>query len=325
MAELSPSRPRILATRKMMDPVEERLNGLFDAVLNRDDHAMSREEILELSNGCDGILVTSMDRIDADLIDALPPSVRIAATFSVGYDHIDVPAARTRGLAVTNTPGVLTDATADVAMLLILGAARGAHWGARIVREKPWPAFAPTKPLGFDVSGQRLGIIGMGRIGQALAKRASAFGMDLHYHNRTKLPPEVTYGATFHASLAGMLPHCDFLSINCASTPETRKMINAVVIAALPDGAIIVNSARGDIIDDDALIAALESGKLAAAGLDVFRNEPNIDPRFAALPNVFLLPHLGSATPRTRIAMGMKAVDNLEQFFNNKRPTDLIT
>lgn len=193
-----------------------------------------------------------------------------------------------------------------------------------MVQDRPWPAFAPTTPLGFDVSGQRLGIVGMGRIGQALARRASAFAMEVHYHGRHELPASQSQGATFHATLSGMLPHCDFLSINCASTPDTRKMIDAEVIAALPDGAIVINSARGDIIDDDALVAALRSGKLAAAGLDVFRNEPNIDPRFADLPNVFLLPHLGSATPRTRIAMGMRAVDNLEAFFAARTPADLL-
>lgn len=325
MAELSPSRPRILATRKMMEPVERRMTSIFLARLNADDHAMSHDEILELSRNHDGLLVTSMDQIDSALIDALPPSIRIMATFSVGHDHIDLAAAKAKGIAVTNTPDVLTDATADVAMLLILGAARGAHWGARIVRQKPWPAFAPTKPLGCDVSGQKLGILGMGRIGHALAKRARAFDMELHYHNRSSLPPGKTENAVFHARFEDMLPHCDFLSINCASTPETRKMISAEVIAALPDGAIIVNSARGDIVDDDALIAALRSGKLAAAGLDVFRNEPNIDPRFAELPNVFLLPHLGSATPRTRIAMGMRGVDNLEAYFSGQRPKDLLT
>jgi glyoxylate reductase len=324
MAELSPVRPRILATRKMMAPVEARMSRIFDARLNEDDHPMSFDEIAELATGQDGLLVTSMDKVSASLIEALPGSVKILATFSVGHDHIDLAAAKSKGIAVTNTPDVLTEATADTAMLLILGAARGAHWGDRVARQRPWPAFAPTNPLGHDVSGQRLGIIGMGRIGQALARRACCFDMQLHYHNRSVLPDEKAQGAQYHAELRDMLPLCDFLSINCSSSPETRNMINAEAISALPDGAIIVNSARGDIIDDDALIAALGSGKLAAAGLDVFRNEPNIDPRFVELPNVFMLPHLGSATPRTRIAMGMRAVDNLEAFFGGERPKDLL-
>jgi glyoxylate reductase len=318
-------RPRIAVTRKIPQACEARIARSYDAQFNADDRLMTQAEILKLAEGLDGLLVTPMDKIDAKFIAGLPKSVRIIATFSVGYDHIDVPAARERGLAVTNTPDVLTDATADIAMLLILGAARGAHWGQKMVLEKTWTSWAPTHPLGFDVSGKRLGILGMGRIGQAVAKRAQAFGMELHYHNRSKVAPEKTYGARFHERFEDLLPRSDFLSINCASTPQTRNMVNAKAIAAMPDGAIIVNSARGDIIDDDALIAALKSGKLAAAGLDVFRNEPNIDPRFRELDNVFLLPHLGSATPGTRIAMGMRAIDNLDAFFRGDRPQDLLT
>ncbi|MGE3829719.1 MAG: NAD(P)-dependent oxidoreductase, partial [Parvibaculaceae bacterium] len=193
------------------------------------------------------------------------------------------------------------------------------------VREDRWNSWSPTEPLGYDVSGQSLGILGMGRIGQAVARRAQAFGMTLHYHNRKPIAPDLTSGATYHARFEDMLPHCDFLSVNCASTPETRSIVNRETIAKLPDGAIVVNSARGDIIDDDALIEALTSGKLAAAGLDVFRNEPKIDPRYRKLPNVFLLPHLGSATRNTRIAMGMRAADNLDAFFAGKKPRDLLT
>src|SRR4029078_2123030 len=225
--------------------------------------------------------------------------------FSVGHEHVDIAAARERSVSVTIAPYVLTNATADIALLLILGAARGAHWGQRMVREDRWTSWSPTAPLGFDVSGKRLGILGMGRIGQAVAKRARAFDMELHYHNRRPVAPDLAQGATYHSELVRMLPHCDFLSINCASTPETRGLVSAPLIAKLPDGAIIVNSARGDIVDDDALIAALTSGKLAAAGLDVFRNEPKIDSRYRTLGNVFLLPHLGSATRDTRIAIGM--------------------
>jgi lactate dehydrogenase-like 2-hydroxyacid dehydrogenase len=318
-------RPRIAVTRKIPHLCEARIAEAFEAKLNADDRPLTQAEILEAAHGLDGLLVTPMDKVDAKFIASLPKSVKIIATFSVGYDHIDVPAAKQQGLAVTNTPDVLTDATADIALLLILGAARGAHWGQRMVLEKKWTSWAPTHPLGFDVSGKRLGILGMGRIGQAVAKRAQAFGMELHYHNRSKIAPEKSWGARFHERFEDMLPHCDFLSINCASTPETRKLVNAKAIAAMPDGAIIVNSARGDIIDDDALVAALKSGKLAAAGLDVFRNEPNIDPRFRELDNVFLLPHLGSATPGTRIAMGMRAIDNLDTFFRGGRPPDLLT
>ena len=317
-------RPRVLVTRRLPQTVEDRIARLFDARLNADDHVMDRAEILEKAQGCDGLLVTPVDRMDAETIAALPESVRIIATYSVGYDHIDLEAARARGITVTHTPDVLTDATADVAMLLLLGAARGAYWGERMVREGRWGAWSPTHPLGIDVTGRRLGILGMGRIGRAVAKRARAFDMEIHYHNRRRLPPELEQGAIYHETFEDMLPFCDFLSLNCASTPETRGIVNARTLALLPRGAVLVNTARGDLVDDDALIAALRSGHVAAAGLDVFNNEPDIDPRYRELENVFLLPHLGSATPRTREAMGMRAVDNLEAFFAGRRPRDAL-
>jgi glyoxylate reductase len=318
--------PRLLVTRRLPAEVEKRLAQTYKARLNADDHAMTREEILAAADDSDALLITPQDRgFATGLMGELPASVRMIATFSVGYEHIDLKTAKARNIAVSNTPDVLTDATADIALLLILGAARGAIWGDSMVREDRWSSWSPTEPLGYDVSGQSLGILGMGRIGQAVAKRAQAFGMTLHYHNRRPIEPALTYGATYHARFEDMLPHCDFLSVNCASTPETRSIVNRETIARLPDGAIVVNSARGDIIDDDALIEALASGKLAAAGLDVFRNEPKIDPRYRKLPNVFLLPHLGSATRNTRIAMGMRAADNLDAFFAGKKPRDLLT
>lgn len=323
---MAPALPRLLVTRRLPKEVENRLEKLYRAQLNADDHPMSEAEILQGAEDKDALLITPMDKSFATgIIAKLPPSIKIIATFSVGYEHVDIAAARSRGIAVTNTPDVLTDATADIALLLILGAARGAYWGERMVREERWTSWSPTAPLGFDVTGRRLGILGMGRIGQAVAKRAKAFDMELHYHNRRPVAPELTYGARYHEKLDGMLPSCDFLSINCASTAETRGIVNDRLIARLPDGAIIVNSARGDIIDDDALIANLQSGKLAAAGLDVFRNEPKIDPRYRGLDNVFLLPHLGSATRDTRIAMGMRAADNLDAFFTGRKPSDLLT
>jgi glyoxylate reductase len=315
---------KVLVTRKLPGPVEARLSRDFDATLNPDDIPLSQRDLRDKSHGMDGLLITPGEKFSAELIAALPPSVRMIATFSVGHDHIDLQAAKARGIAVTNTPDVLTDATADIAMLLILGAARGASWGERMVRENRWVSWSPTAPLGHDVTGKRLGILGMGRIGQALAKRARGFDMEIHYFNRTRLPPDKELDARYHSSLEEMLPLSDFLSINCASTPETRGIIDARALSQLPEGAILVNSARGDIVNDDDLIAALRSGRLAAAGLDVFRNEPKIDPRFRDLDNVFLLPHLGSATPNTRTAMGMRAVDNLEQFFAGKSPRDRL-
>ena len=317
-------KPRIVVTRKLPAPVEERIKHIFDATFNTVDTVLASDDLIARAKGADGLLITPADKLRADVIARLPASVRIVATFSVGHDHIDVPAALKLGLTVTNTPDVLTDATADIAMLLILGAARGASWGERMVREKRWGLWSPTYPLGLDVTGKRLGILGMGRIGQAVAKRARGFDMQIHYHNRSRLSPDLEQSAVFHDMFHAMLPHCDFLSVNCASTPETRGAINAGAIALMPDGAVVVNTARGDIVDDDALIAALGSGKLAAAGLDVFRGEPDIDPRYRDLDNAFLLPHLGSATMETRIAMGMRAVDNLVAFFAGKPPRDAL-
>ncbi len=325
MAAAGPDKPRILVTRKMMPDVERRIAEQFRATLNPDDTPLSTAEILAQAAGHDAILLTSFDKLGPDFIPSLPPSIRIIATHSVGYDHLSIPQAKAKGIAVTNTPGVLTDATADIAMLLVLGAARGASWGDRMVRENRWGATTLISPMGFDVTGKRLGILGMGRIGQAVARRARGFGMELHYHSRRPVAPSDDCGACYHSSFESMLPHCDFLSINCASTPETRGIVNARTIALMPDNAIVVNSARGDIVDDEALIAALGSGKLAAAGLDVFKGEPNIDPRYRSLENVFLLPHIGSATPGTRSAMGHKCIDNLAQFFSGQRPTDLLT
>lgn len=325
MAAAGPVKPRILVTRKMMPDVERRIAQVFAASLNADDRPMGLGEILDQAQSHDAILLTSFDKLGPEFIPALPDSIRIIATHSVGYDHLSIPQARARGIAVTNTPGVLTDATADIALLLMLGAARGASWGDRMVREDRWGETTLVSPMGHDVSGKRLGILGMGRIGQAVARRARGFGMTIHYHARRPVAAEDALGATYHRDFAALLPHCDFLSINCASTPETRGMVNAAALALLPEGAILVNTARGDIVDDDALIAALSSGRLAGAGLDVFKGEPRIDPRYRGLDNLFMLPHLGSATPGTRSAMGHKCIDNLEQFFRGERPVDLLT
>ena len=310
--------------RKLPAPVEARIRRDYKAMLNEDDIIFEPRKLAYAAQDCDGLLVTSTERFGADLVASLPETVRIIATYSVGYDHIDVAAATERGIVVTNTPDVLTDATADVTLLLLLGAARGAGWGEAMVRGKTWGTWAPTHPLGFEVTGKRLGILGMGRIGRAVAHRARAFGLKIHYHNRTRLASPQECGAVFHPTLQSLLAVSDFFSINCASTPETRGILDAEAIAQLPDGAIVVNTARGDIVVDDALIDALRGGKLAAAGLDVFRNEPDIDPRYRELENTFLLPHLGSATIETRTAMGMRALDNLDAFFRGETPGDLV-
>jgi len=317
--------PTLVVTRKLPSAVEKRLVENYDVILNTDDRLLTAQEILARAARADALLVSPTDAVDREFIARLPPGIKMLATFSVGYDHIDLEAAAKGGLAVSNTPDVLTDATADVAMLLMLGAARGANWGMAMVRNDNWPAWSPTSPLGFDVTGKRLGIIGMGRIGRAIAHRADAFDMQIHYFNRNRLSPELEAGAQYHESLHSLLPVCDFVSLNCVMTPQSKGLLNAKTIALLPRGTIIINTARGGLIDDDALIGALQNGHVAAAGLDVFDNEPDIDPRYRELDNVFALPHLGSATLETREAMGHRAADNLDAFFARKTPPDLLT
>lgn len=313
-------RPTILVTRKLPPRVEERLARDYDARLNAEDRLYSEPELLALAEGAAAIVPCHTEKLDADLIGKLPGSVRILASFSVGLDHIDLEAARARGLVVTNTPSVLNDATAEVTLLLMLGAARRASEGERLVRSRGWNTWSPSFMVGTQVTGKRLGIVGMGGVGKVTARRARGFDMELHYHNRQRLPESEEYGAQFHASLEAMLPLCDFLALHCPSTADTRGLLNAQRIALLPDGAIVVNAARGDVVDEQALISALRSGKIAAAGLDVFNNEPDINPEFLALENVFLLPHLGSATRETRDAMGFTVADNLDAFFAGEAP-----
>jgi lactate dehydrogenase-like 2-hydroxyacid dehydrogenase len=315
---------KILVTRKLPPKAEEAFVGAFNAQLNIDDKPKTADQIVAEAEGKDGIALTSMDKFGADLINRLPTSIRILSTVSVGHEHIDIPAAKARGMVVTNTPDVLTDATADIALLLILGAARGAYWGERMVREDRWAGFSIVYPLGQDVSDMRLGILGMGRIGVAVAKRAKAFGMELHYHNRRPSPEADALGAKYHATFEAMLPFCDFLSVNCPMTPETKGIINARTLALMPKGSILVNTARGGVVVDEDLIQSLKSGHLAAAGLDVYNNEPNLDPRYRDLQNVFLLPHLGSATIRTRTNMGLRAFQNMKTFFSGGMPKDQL-
>ncbi|RCK48830.1 D-glycerate dehydrogenase [Thalassospira profundimaris] len=311
-------KPVLAVTRRLPDAVAKRAAQSYDIRTQEGDDPLSRNEILALCHGADAALVSVGDPIDATFFEELPDSVKIVATFSVGTDHIDLAAARKKGVIIGNTPGVLTDATADIAWLLILGAARRASEGEAEVRNATWSSWRPTHLMGTQVTGKRLGIVGMGRIGQAVAKRARGFDMDIHYYNRRQLPSDQEMGATYHDSIEGLLPHCDFLSLHCPSTPETRGMVNAGFISKLPDGAIIVNTARGDVVNDGDLIAALKSGKLTAAGLDVFAGEPNIEPAYRDLKNTFLLPHLGSATVETRNAMGFRALDNIDAFIAGK-------
>ncbi|UYN97378.1 MAG: D-glycerate dehydrogenase [Enhydrobacter sp.] len=318
-------KPRVLATRHFPPDVEARLATNFDAILNPEDRLYDGAALIAAAAGCDGIMCAAGDALNAATIDALPASVRMIATFSVGYEHVDVAAAIKRNIAVSNTPDVLTDATADITLLCLLGAARRAHEGTTMLRAHKWVGWTPTQLMGVHVTGKRLGILGMGRIGQAVADRARAFRMTIHYSNRSRLPPDIEKGATFHADADDMLAHCDFLSINAPMTQATRKWVNADRIAKLPKGAIVVNTARGGVVDDDALIAALKNGHLAAAGIDVFDGEPKIHHGYYDLANAFLLPHMGSATVETRNAMGFKALDNLEAFLlRGQAPPDLV-
>ena len=318
-------KPKVLATRHFPPAVEARLAAGFDAVLNPEDRLYDGPALVAAAAGCDGIMCAAGDALTAQTIAALPASVRMIATFSVGYEHVDVAAAAKRGIVVSNTPDVLTDATADITLLCLLGAARWAHEGTTMLRTHNWVGWTPTQLTGVHVTGKRLGILGMGRIGQAVADRARAFRMQIHYSNRSRLPADLEKGAIFHDDADDMLPHSDFLSINAPMTPATRKWVNAERIAKLPAGAVIVNTARGGVVDDEALIAALKSGRIAAAGLDVFDGEPRIHAGYYDLENAFLLPHMGSATVETRNAMGFKALDNLEAFLlRQQAPPDLV-
>lgn len=311
-------KPRLLVTRHMPDNVTTRIRRDYDATLNPTDRIMSPEELVSAAEGMDAMMICGSEKITPALLEALPDSVRMIATYSVGHEHIDLAAARARGVTITNTPKVLDAAVAEVAMLCLLGAARRGHEGQTLVRQGKWASWNSTMLLGKQVSGARIGILGLGGIGQAVAAAARGFGMQVHYHNRTRLPHEEESGARYHATAAELFAVSDFLSISCPSTDETRGMVNADLIAQMPDGAVIVNTARGDIINDGDLIAALESGKLFAAGLDVFANEPNLDPRYRTMENVFLMPHLGSASVETRDAMGFCCLDNLDAFFQGK-------
>lgn len=317
-------KPQIFVTRRLPEAVEARLRQDYDPRLNEHDVPLPPETIPTAATGAQGLIVTPTDRLDASVIMSLPESVKIISTFSVGYEHIDCAAAHARGITVTNTPGVLTEATADLALLLILGAARRASEGERMIRANAWSGWAPTQLLGTHLGGRTLGILGMGRIGQAVAHRARAFGLKVHYHNRHRLAADQEFGAEYHVTAEGLLAVSDILSLHFPATPDTRKFLNRDRLSLLPSGAIVINTARGAVVDDEALIAALKSGHLAAAGLDVFDGEPHLNAGYRALENTFLLPHLGSATTETRNAMGFMALDNLDAYFAGTSPPNSV-
>ncbi|MFQ5955738.1 MAG: 2-hydroxyacid dehydrogenase [Kiloniellales bacterium] len=317
-------RPVVLVGRKVPPAVEERLKRDYRPRLNEDDRIYARDELMALADGAEAILPCHTEHLSAQVIARLPSSVRAICSYSVGVDHVDLNAAKARGIIVTNTPDVLSDATAEIAMLLLIGAARRASEGDALVRTGQWRSWSLEFMVGVQVTGKRLGIVGMGRIGQLLARRARGFDMAVHYHNRRRLDAEREAGAVYHPTLQDLLPHSDFLSLHCPATAETHHLLNARRIALMPDGAVVVNTARGTIVDDAALIAALRSGKLAAAGLDVFNNEPDINPGYRELTNTLLLPHIGSATHETRDAMGFRALDNMDAIFAGREPRDRV-
>ena len=305
---------KVLVTRKLLKFNEEKISKIWDAKLNINDEIYSQKKIKELSEDCDAILSSIVDNFDSNLISNLSNRVKIISNFAVGFGNIDIEAARKRNIAVTNTPDVLTDATAEIAMLLILGASRRAIEGINWVKKKNWKWSADFL-IGKQLDGSRLGILGMGRIGRAVAKRARSFGMEIHYHNRSKLKPDLEENAIYHKTIEKLFSVSDILSINCPATEKTKNIINKETLELFPTGAVITNSARGDMIDDDAMIEALKKRKIYAVGLDVYKGEPDIHPGYLNQPNVFVLPHLGSATKKTRIDMANLAIKNIEEFF----------
>ena len=314
---------KIFVTRKLLKENEDKLKELFDVKLNSNDKIYSAQEIIDGSKDCDGIFSSVTDPISADTISKFSDSIKIIANGAVGYGNIDFKAAKEKGIAVTNTPDVLTDATADIQILLLLGASRKAYEGRIAAEAQNWK-WSWDFLLGKQMSNKKLGILGMGRIGRAVARRAKGFGMEIHYHNRSKLSSVLEQGAIYHKSLKSLFSVSEFLSINCPATPETIKIINKETLSYLCDNAVVANAARGDVVDDEAMVEVLKNGKVFAYGLDVYNGEPKIHPEYLRLKNIFLLPHLGSATKRTRWDMGYRATKNLENFFNGKKPKDLV-
>ena len=305
---------KIFVTRKLLRSNEDKLSNLYEVKLNENDELYSQNQLIELSQGCDGILSSITDKIDEETINKLPNSVKIISNFAVGFGNIDLEAAKKKNIIVTNTPDVLTDATAEIGMLLILGACRRASEGIDAARQSNWKWKADYL-IGKQLTGSRLGILGMGRIGQKIAKIAKAFGMIIHYHNRSKLNSEKEQGAEYHESIKSLFSNSDILSICCPANKETENLINKTTLEYFPKGAVITNVARGDIVDDEALIDALSRRKIYAVGLDVYKGEPILNAGYLRHKSVFILPHLGSATKETRTAMANLAIDNFQEFF----------
>ena len=314
---------KILVTRKLLRSCEDKASKLFNSHLNSNDELYSQKKLLELSKGCDAILSSLTDKIDEETIKKLPETIKIISNFAVGFGNIDIGAAKKRNIVVTNTPDVLTDATAEIAMLLILGACRRANEGINWVKKENWK-WSSDFLIGKQLTGSRLGILGMGRIGRAVAKIAKSFGMEIHYRNRKRLSPDEENGAVYHDSIKSLFSVSDVLSICCPATKETKDIINKETLEYFPTGAIITNVARGDMIDDEAMVQALISRKIYAIGLDVYKGEPKIYSEYLKQPTAFILPHLGSATKKTRTAMADLAISNIEEFFSTGKCKNII-
>jgi glyoxylate reductase len=320
------ARPRLVVTRNLLPAIEMRMAELFDCQFNDDDHAMTRDELIAAIQDCDILVPTVTDQIDADVIAASPASLKMIANFGAGVNHIDLAAAKAKGILVTNTPGVFTEDTADLTMALILNVPRRLGEGHRLMRSGEWAGWAPTGMLGHRVGGKTLGIVGFGRIGEAVAIRARAFGMQILYNKRHRLPASVEeeLGITFEPDLDRLVAKSDIITLHCPLTVETDKLMNRARIGLMKPDAYLINSSRGELVDEDALIEALTRGKIAGAGLDVYTHEPAVDPRFMNIPNVVLLPHLGSATFEGREASGERVIANIRIFADGHRPPDQV-
>ncbi|KND17733.1 2-hydroxyacid dehydrogenase [Pannonibacter sp. Q-1] len=319
-------KPLVVVTRKLPDVVETRMRELFETRLNESDRPMTQAELVEAVRTADVLVPTVTDRIDAAVLSQAGPNLKLIANFGNGVDNIDVVSANNRGINVTNTPGVLTEDTADMTMALILAVPRRIAEGMKVMEKGEWTGWSPTWMMGRRIWGKRLGIIGMGRIGQAVARRAKAFGMSIHYHNRRRLHSDIedALEATYWDSLDQMLARMDVVSVHCPHTPGTFHLLSARRLKLMKKDAYVVNTARGEVIDETALIRQLESGDLAGAGLDVFEHEPAVNPKLAQMPNVLLLPHMGSATIEGRIEMGEKVIINIKTFMDGHRPPDRV-
>jgi len=323
---MSGNRTKVVLTRRLPEPVETRLKELFDVTLRDHDTPMSRAELVDAVKTCDVLVPTITDKIDAGLLGQAGANLKLIANFGAGIDHIDVETARQRGILVSNTPDVVTEDTADMAMALLMAVVRKIPQGLQAMQSGEWTGWSPTAYLGGRLGGRRLGILGMGRIGQAVARRASAFGMQIHYHNRRRLRPEIedTLGATYWESLDQMVARMDILSINCPHTPSTFHLMNARRLRLLKPSAVIVNTSRGEVIDENALTRMLRANELAGAGLDVYEHGTDINPRLRELENVVLLPHMGSATLEGRVEMGEKVIINIKTYADGHRPPDMV-